>query len=64
VEDVRATRRVEHVGALEKASERLAVDAVADEAQAARWRDVVRDAAQALASTRDHRIVEFFDQVH
>src|SRR5262245_47207795 len=45
LEDVSATGLVEYVSSSEKMSECLTVLAVADEAEAGRWRDVPRDAA-------------------
>ena len=45
LEDVRSAGRVEHVRPLEETRERLAVLAVADEAEAGGGRDIVRDAA-------------------
>jgi hypothetical protein len=49
LEDVRSAGRVEHVRPLKKTRERLAVLAVADEAEAGGWRNVARDAARAAA---------------
>src|SRR6516165_6150047 len=47
LEDVRSAGRVEHVRPLEETRERLAVLAVADEAEAGGRGDVARDAAHA-----------------
>src|SRR6516162_226249 len=49
LEDVRSAGRVEHVGPLEETRERLAVLAVADDAEAGGRGDVTRDAAHAAA---------------
>jgi hypothetical protein len=49
LEDVRSACRVEHVRPIEKTRERLAVLAVADEAEAGGWGDVACDAAHAAA---------------
>jgi hypothetical protein len=49
LEDVRSAGRIEHVRPLEETRERLAVLAVADEAEAGGWGDVACDAAHAAA---------------
>jgi hypothetical protein len=49
VEDVRSACGVEHVHAIEEMGERLAIRAIADEAEAAGWGDVACDAARVAA---------------
>src|SRR5215467_7474603 len=56
VEDVRTAGGVEHVRPLEEAGERLAVLAIADEAQAAHWRDVARNAAHAATPAPEREV--------
>jgi len=56
LENICAAGGVEHVGPIEKARERLAVGAVADEAEAGRRRDVARDAAQMSASAAKRKV--------
>src|SRR5262245_20213533 len=49
LEDVSSTGLVEYISSSKETSERLTVVAVADEAEAGRWRDVARNAAHAAA---------------
>ena len=56
VEDVRSARGVQHVRPIEETRERLAITAVANEAQTARWGDVACDAAHAAAPTPKRKV--------
>src|SRR5262245_14674369 len=59
LEDVRPPGRVEHVRPLEETCERLAVLAVADEAEAGERGDVARDAAHTAALTAKREVHDF-----
>jgi len=56
VEDVRSACAVEHIGPIEETRERLAIPAVADEAEAAGWGDVACDAAHAAAPAPKRKV--------
>ena len=56
MEDVRSARGVEHVRPIEKTRERLAILAVANEAEAAGWGDVACDAAHAAAPAPKRKV--------
>ena len=59
LEDVCPAGRVEHVRSLEETGERLAVLAVADEAEAGGRGDVARDAAHTAALTPKREVHDF-----
>jgi hypothetical protein len=56
VEDVGPAGAVEHISPTEETRERLAIPAVADEAEARGWRDVAGDAAHSAAPASKRKI--------
>ncbi|PWT79098.1 MAG: hypothetical protein C5B58_14315 [Acidobacteria bacterium] len=57
MDDVGAAGGVEHVRPLQKSRERLAIRAVADEAEAFRRRNHARDAAHAAAAAAEREVL-------
>jgi hypothetical protein len=62
--DVRAAGCVEHVRAVEDARKGLTVPAVADEAEAAGWRELARNAAHAAAAASEREIKGHACHIH
>jgi hypothetical protein len=57
MEDIRSACCIDHVRLFEEARKRLAVQAVADEAEAGVWRNFVRDAAHVAAPASKREIL-------